>query len=93
MYCFYPDFIPLFYSSCRQAAFDRFIMTTEAVKVCCWECSEHNVNFSYILNAIADIKKKKISANFKNIFDKLNCGEELNKVSEETLKVPHYIYI
>ena len=61
-------------------------MTTEAVEICCWGCSEYNVNFSYILNAIADLKKRKIKANFQNIVDKLNSGDDLNKVSEESLQ-------
>ena len=56
-----------------------------AEEVCCWQCSEYCVNIPYVLNAIIDLKKKKISSSFKNILDKLNAGDELNEITEELL--------
>ena len=55
-------------------------------KICFWQCSEYNVNFSYILNAIKALKKRKISANFTNLLDKLNAGDELTAITEDLLK-------
>ena len=57
-----------------------------SVDVSCWQCSEHTINFPYVLNAIIDLKKKKISANSKNILDKLNVGDELNEITADLLQ-------
>ena len=57
----------------------------EAVEVCCWQCSEYNTNFKHVLNIIIELKKKKISANFKNIIDRIHVGDENNSISEENL--------
>ena len=52
----------------------------------CWQCYEHNVNFSYVLNIINELKKKKISSNIDNILDRLNVGDELNHITIEHLQ-------
>lgn len=45
-------------------------------EISCWQCSEHCNKFSYVLNIIIELKKKKISSSFENILDRLNVGEE-----------------
>ena len=37
------------------------------------------------MDAVADLKKKRISSSFKNILDRLNSSDELEKIIEETL--------
>ena len=55
-------------------------------EACCWQCSEHNVFFVYILNVINDLKKKKISSNFENILDRFNVNDEYNNITKEQLE-------
>ena len=43
------------------------------------------MNFSYILNIINELKKKKISANVKNILSRLNVGDEINEITMDIL--------
>ena len=52
------------------------MMAVSEKEVICWQCSEHHINFTYVLNVIAELKKKKISANLKNIEERLNAGED-----------------
>ena len=57
-----------------------------AVDVSCWQCSEYHSNFPHILNIIIELKKKKISANLDNILDRIKVGDEINNISEESLR-------
>ena len=57
-------------------------MSFSKEEIICWQCSEHNLNFPYVLNTINELKKKRISTNFKNIEDKINEDEDFNISSE-----------
>ena len=58
-------------------------MTNE---VNCWRCSKHYNNFTYVLNIIIELKKKKISSSFQNILERLNVGDEANFITESLLR-------
>ena len=49
-------------------------MTKERI---CWTCYGENSNLVVILDIINDLKKKKISANKKNILARINAEEEV----------------
>ena len=55
-------------------------------EISCWQCSEHFNNFTYVLNIIIELKKKKISSSLENILDRLNVGEEPVFVSKSVLE-------
>ena len=57
----------------------------DAVYVCCWQCSEYNPIFTYVLNVINELRRKKISTNFTNILDRINIDKE-TKVRSESIE-------
>ena len=53
--------------------------------ICCWQCTEYCINFTHILNIIIELKKKKISSSFDNIFERINAGDEIVTITEDEL--------
>ena len=55
-------------------------------KLSCWQCYKHNISFSFVLNVIGDLKRKKISSNFNHILDRMNAGEEQAPFTKDDLR-------
>ena len=51
----------------------------------CWHCYGDNSHYVVTLEVINDLKRKKIKSSFDNINERLNVGNEIAAITEETL--------